>query len=100
MAKNRGTTFGGSVPTPDSPDKKVLGAFGSTKTPPDYTLFGEPAEIDNRVATGYRLNGTPPENAEPAFQQIRPGPTGKDANQPEPSDFRGDTKFGTVRRYF
>lgn len=99
MAKSRGTTFGGSTPTPENPAPKTLGAFGSTKTPPDYTLFGDEAEIGNRVATGYRLNGTPPENAVPAFQQIRPGPTSKDANRPEPTDFRGDSKYGSSRKY-
>ena len=104
MAKtNSGTsTFGGKVPTPVTVEKGGggLGVFGTTKMPPGYTLFGEPEEVDNRVATGYRLGGTAPENAAPAFQQIRPGPTAKDANQPDPSDYRGDTKYGTVRRYY
>lgn len=103
MAKNGGTsTFGGRVPTPAIVEKGggSLGAFGTTKVPPDYTLFGDPAEIDNRVATGYKVGGTAPENAAPSFSQIRPGPTGKDANRPEPADFRGDTKFGSVRRYY
>jgi hypothetical protein len=99
MAKTRGTTFGGSVPSPENPAPKSLGNFGSTKTPPDYTLFGDAEEIANRVATGYRLGGTTPENAVPSFQQIRPGPTGKDANRPDPADFRGDSKFGHSRRY-
>lgn len=101
MAKRNGgpTTFGGSTPTPENPAKTPLGVFGTTKSPPDYTLFGSPEEIDDRVATGYRLTGTPPENAAPSFQQIRPGPTDKDANRPSPTDYRGDTKFGSVRRY-
>lgn len=103
MAKTNGgsSTFGGKVPTPVVVEKGggALGAFGTTKLPPEYTLFGDPAEIDNRVATGYRLTGTAPENAAPSFQQIRPGPTGKDANRPDPADMRGDTKFGSVRRY-
>lgn len=96
----RVTTFGGETPTPSNPKRAVLGVFGSTKEPPGYTLFGDYDEIQNRVATGYRLNGTPPENAVPSFQQIRPGPTSKDANRPEPADFRGDTKYGSPRRYY
>jgi len=95
----RETTFGGETPSPSNPKRAELGIFGSTKEPPEYTLFGDYGEIENRVATGYRLNGTPPENAAPSFQQIRPGPTARDANRPEPADFRGDTKFGSSRRY-
>lgn len=93
------TTSGGVTPTPSNPKRAALGVFGSTKEPPAYALFGDYDEIQNRVATGYRLNGTPPENAVPAFQQIRPGPTAKDANRPEPADYRGDSKYGSPRRY-
>lgn len=87
------------APETRSPAKMPLGVFGSLKQPPAYTLFGEPEEIEDREATGYRLGGTPPETAVPAFQQIRPGPTEKDANRPEPVDMRGDSKFGNPRRY-
>ena len=87
------------TPAPRDPKKMPFGAFGSTKQPPEYTLFGEPGEIENRVATGYRLAGTPPESAIPSFNQIRPGPTDRDFNRPAPEARSGNSKYGNPRRY-
>jgi hypothetical protein len=87
-------------PTPRQPKKLVPGgSFGNSKTLDDRYLFGTQSEINDREATGYNLGGTPPETAVPSFQQIRPGPTGKDANDPSPVHYSGDNKYGNHRRY-
>jgi hypothetical protein len=81
--------------------KTHLGAFGSSKTIEPRYQFGTAEEIANRVATGYRTGGTPPENKVPNFVQIRPGMTGKSANDPAPNSFGSrDLKFGNNRGYF
>ena len=78
------------------------GEFGGhTPVNPRY-LFGEPEEIDNRVATGYKASGgTNPAAAAPSFEQIRPGPTGKSANEPEFNKNYGTSNNydGNPRRY-
>lgn len=84
---------------PSPPVRQPFGVFGSmTPVNPRY-LFGEPEEIDDRIATGYV---TPPENAAPRFEQIRPGPAGTNANEPS---FNGGSKsvgrpyVGNPRRF-
>lgn len=76
------------------------GEFGGHSPINPRYLFGEPEEIDNRVATGYKASGgTNPASASPRFVQIRPGPTGKSANEPKPTSYGGDLKYGRARRY-
>lgn len=86
------------TPAPRSPKKPPkYGAFGTFNAPDEKYLFGTDAEIENRVATGYVTNpaGTPPD-----FEQIRPGPTGKDANAPEFKQYTGAKNYdGNPRRY-
>jgi hypothetical protein len=80
---------------PKKPDK--YGAFSTMRAIPEKYLFGTDEEIGNRVATGYVTNpaGTPP-----SFAQIRPGPTGKDANTPELKQYTGAKNYdGNPRRY-
>lgn len=83
-----------SARKPKAPGK--YGAFGTAGAPDDKYLFGTDAEIDNRVATGYVTN---PAGAAPSFEQIRPGPTGKNANEPGPTNYSGNFKYGNGRRY-
>ncbi len=80
---------------PKAPGK--YGAFSNARPIPDKYLFGTEAEIENRVATGYVTNpaGTPP-----SFVQIRPGPTGQDANDPSLKQYTGAKNYdGNPRRY-
>jgi len=89
-----------SVPSPRAPRvPKGLGQYGSLRQPDDIYLFGTDAEIDNRNATGYNVSGTPPENMPPSFEQIRPGPTGKNMNEPGAEGREGTLKFGSARKY-
>jgi len=102
----RGATVGktgGSGLSPKRPETTVQepqGEFGGHSVIDPRYLFGEPEEIDNRVATGYKASGgTNPAAAPPSFQQIRPGPSGKNANEPAPKNYVGNFKYGNGRRY-
>lgn len=97
-SKTRGDGLAPKQPKPAVQEPQ--GAFGGhTPINPIY-LFGEPEEIDNRVATGYKASGgTNPAATPPSFKQIRPGPTGKSANEPRPAQYEGTLKFGRARRY-
>jgi hypothetical protein len=90
-----------STPAPRQPKApNKYGAFSTMRSIPDRYLFGTEAEIADRIATGYVTN---PSEAAPSFTQIRPGPTGKDANDPNNSGMKSYTGAknydGNPRRY-
>lgn len=86
------------TPAPRQPKKPDgYGAFGNAGSLNEKYLFGTDAEIANRVATGYVTN---PAGVPPSFTQIRPGPTGKDANDPQFREYTGAKNYdGNPRRY-
>ena len=86
-----------SARTPRVPNG--LGQYGARKDPDGRYLFGTDEEIANRNATGYTLNGTPPESMPPSFKQIVAGPTSKDLNAPGVTSRQGNSKFGSPRKY-
>ena len=96
--KESGSGLSPKRPKPVVPEPQ--GEYGSFDGIDPIYLFGEPEEIDNRVATGYKASsGTNPAQAPPSFVQIRPGPSGKNANEPSPKNYNGNFKFGNGRRY-
>jgi len=102
MSTNANPSRGAFGPAPKAKQPTVpkgLGVFGALNQPSDIYLFGTDGEILNRNATGYNLGGTPPENAPPKFEQIRPGATGKSGNEPAWKAYTATTKYGNAKRY-
>ena len=79
---------------PKAPAK--YGEFGTAHGISERYLFGTDAEIEDRIATGYETN---PAGAAPKFVQIRPGPSGGNANEPSTKNYNGNFKYGNGRRY-
>lgn len=86
------------TPAPRQPKAPSgYGVFGVAHAIDEKYLFGTDAEINDRVATGYK---TSPSDAAPSFSQIRPGPQGGSVNDPSFREYTGAKNYdGNPRRY-